>query len=232
MTNVVLTLGGVPLRDMEVPEAISFGGKQRLAVQDLLGGGRVVQALGLDDGLISFSGIFSGADAVARAQYFDGARAIGAAIPLVWDQFFYIVVIQSFSAEYRKNILIPFNITCAVVSDPLANLAIETAAVFNLVSEDLSSAAGLSGQAGLSSSLFSGNSISAISNVQGTIASIINQTSTSIVLQANVVNQTTAPILGAASMLALVESFGQSAAASQMQGYLGRAATNLTDSLL
>jgi hypothetical protein len=30
---VILTLGGVPFQDMEVPEKISFGGKQRVVVQ-------------------------------------------------------------------------------------------------------------------------------------------------------------------------------------------------------
>ena len=81
MSKIVLTLGGVPFEDMEVPEKISFGGKQRVAVQNLIGGGRVVVALGLDDGEISFTGIFSGADAVARAQELDAARALGAQLP-------------------------------------------------------------------------------------------------------------------------------------------------------
>ena len=40
MSNVILTLGGVPFQDMEVPERITFGGKQRVAVQTLLGGDR------------------------------------------------------------------------------------------------------------------------------------------------------------------------------------------------
>ncbi|MCB5944118.1 hypothetical protein [Acidocella sp. KAb 2-4] len=60
MSKVTLTLGGVAFRDMEVPEAIGFGGRQRVAVQELLGGGRAVQVLGVDEGVITFSGIFSG----------------------------------------------------------------------------------------------------------------------------------------------------------------------------
>src|SRR5271154_5082483 len=97
MTNVVLTLGGVPFQDMEVPEKISFGGQQRVAVQNLIGGGRVVATLGIDDGRISFSGIFSGTDAVARAQMLDAARASGLAVPLVWDSFYYTVIIADFT---------------------------------------------------------------------------------------------------------------------------------------
>ena len=150
MSNVVLTLGGVPFQDMEVPEKISFGGKQRVAVQNLIGGGRVVSALGIDDGKISFSGIFSGSDAVSRAQLLDAARALGASIPLVWDSFFYTVVIEGFTAEYRKTNLIPFSITCVVVNDPLASLAALTAPIANLIGNDLSVASALSGQAGFS----------------------------------------------------------------------------------
>jgi hypothetical protein len=60
MSNIILTLGGVPFQDFEVPEQIRFGGAQRLAVHELIGGGRVVDAPGDDAGEISFSGIFSG----------------------------------------------------------------------------------------------------------------------------------------------------------------------------
>jgi hypothetical protein len=123
MSNVILTLGGVPFQDMEVPEKISFGGKQRVSIHNLIGGDRVVEALGLDDGEISFSGIFFGADAASRVQMLDAARALGTALPLVWDSFFYTVIISSFKAEYRKSNLIPFSIICVVVSDPVALLA-------------------------------------------------------------------------------------------------------------
>jgi hypothetical protein len=75
MSNIILTLGGVPFQDFEVPEQIRFGGSQRLAVHELIGGGRVVDALGDDAGEISFSGIFSSSDAAAGAYRGDAPVA-------------------------------------------------------------------------------------------------------------------------------------------------------------
>jgi hypothetical protein len=147
MSNVVVTLGDVSFQDFEVPEKISFGGTQRLAVQELIGGGRVVDALGYDDGEISFSGIFSGDDAAQRAQTLDTERAAGAVLALFWDQYFYNVVIAEFAADYEKPWWIPFALRCIVASDPAVDNAV-TPAVY-LVSNDLSVVTSLLGQAGL-----------------------------------------------------------------------------------
>ncbi len=173
MSNVTLTLGGVPFKDMEIPEKIAFGGRQRLAVQNLIGGGRVVNAIGLDDGEISFGGIFSGSDAVQRAQLLDAARALGASLPLVWDGFFFTVIIASFSAEYQKTNLIPFSISCTVVGDPLATIVSMAAPLASLVGSDLTTAAALSGQAGLSLSGLSATSLAGFSTVQAALSSAL-----------------------------------------------------------
>lgn len=173
MSNVILTLGGVPFRDMEVPEKIRFGGQQRVAVQNLIGGGRVVEVLGIDDGKISFSGIFSGGDAVGRVQMLDAARALGASLPLAWDGFFYTVIIEEFSAEYRKTNLIPFSVSCVVVSDPLATLAEMTSPVTNLIGNDLSLAGAFSGQAGVSLEGVGATSIAGVSLLQGALSTAI-----------------------------------------------------------
>ena len=61
-------LGPVVFRDFEVPERINLGGRQRLAVHMLPGGGRVVDAMGPDDAPIRWSGTFSGVDAAERVR--------------------------------------------------------------------------------------------------------------------------------------------------------------------
>ena len=48
------SLGSVSFRSFEVPATINVGGAQRLAVHRLLGGIRVIDALGRDDSDISF----------------------------------------------------------------------------------------------------------------------------------------------------------------------------------
>jgi hypothetical protein len=232
MSNVVLTLGGVPFQDMEVPEKINFGGKQRVAIQNLIGGGRVVSALGLDDGEISFAGIFSGGDAVSRAQELDAARALGATLPLVWGGFYYLVVIERFAAEYRKPTLIPFSITCVVVSDPLAAAVNLVAPVANLVSRDLAAAMALSGQAGISLQGVNATSLSELASVQSLLGKGVNSAGAFLSKTVSALNNAVAPDAGVAALGRLGAMSGQLAGMTAMQGYVNRAVTNLGASLL
>ena len=232
MSNVVLTLGGVPFQDMEVPEKINFGGKQRVAVQNLIGGGRVVSALGLDDGEINFAGIFSGADAVSRAQELDAARALGAQLPLVWSGFYYVVVIEKFTAEYRKPTLIPFSITCLVVTDPLAAAASLVAPLANLVGGDLAAALALSGQAGVSLQGISATSLTGLAVVQGLLGVGVSSMGSSLGVAASSLNGAVTADAGVAALGSLGAVSGQLAGATAMQGYVNRAAVNLGASLL
>ena len=232
MSHVILTLGGVAFQDMEVPEKISFGGRQNVAVRQLIGGGRVVQTLGLDDGRISFAGIFSGSDAVTRAQMLDAARALGAPLPLVWDGFFYTVILDEFCAEYRKTNLIPFSVSCLVVSDPLASLAAVAAPVANLIGSDLAAAGALSGQAGVSLAGLSASGIAGVAAVQNALTGIVG-------MQGGALSSASAQLNGAADAQGgamAVNQLGVAssavAAATAVTGYVGRAAANLAGTLL
>jgi hypothetical protein len=232
MSGVVVTLGGVSFQDMEVPETISFGGRQRLSVQPLIGGGRVVQTLGIDDGVISFSGIFSGPDAGSRAQLLDAARALGAVLPLVWDGFFYNVVIREFVAEYRKTNLIPFVIVCTVVADPLADAAAVTAPLAAIVEQDVSAASALGGQAGVTLDAAAAASVTGLTAVRDVVTA--NVTSAGIAtLAAGAALQTASdPAAGASALGALNAASSQLAALSAMSGFVARAATNLAIELV
>ena len=136
-SDIVLLLGPVGFKDFEVPANVGFGGEQRLAVHKLLGGARVVDALGRDDCEITFSGIFSGSDATLRARALDVLRAQGLPLPLTWDVFFYTVVIRSFEADYRSGWWIPYRVACTVIRDEAgaligAGLSLATSAVSDL----------------------------------------------------------------------------------------------------
>ncbi|MBU6419068.1 MAG: hypothetical protein KGQ79_04995, partial [Proteobacteria bacterium] len=227
MGNVVLSLGNVAFQDMEVPEKISFGGKQRLAIQNVIGGGRVVEALGIDDGEISFSGIFSGTDAVSRAQLLDMARALGAQLPLVWQGFYYLVVIAGFTAEYRKPNLIPFSITCVVVTDPLAAAANAVAPIASLISGDLAAAAALSGQAGFSTMSVSAASLAALGVTQTEISGAIAASGNVLSGAVSSLNSALTPVTGVNALGQIGGSSAQLAALSGMSGYVNRAVTNL-----
>jgi len=223
MGKVSLTLGGVAFRDMEVPEAISFGGRQRVAVQELLGGGRAVQALGVDEGVITFSGIFSGADAVARAQLLDAARAAGVALPLVWDSFYYLVIIETFAAEYRKQNLIPFEIVCVVVNDVMAAVV---APLASLVASDLAAAGGLSAQAGISLLGLGTGSMAGYAAVQGQVDTVMTGSGAAVSCAAGALDAASDAGTGVGILNGLNAGAAQLAAAANMRGYVNRAAAN------
>lgn len=232
MSNVILTLGGVPFQNMEVPEKILFGGKQRVAVHNLIGGGRVVEALGIDDGMISFSGIFSGADAASRAQVLDAARALGTTLPLVWDSFFYTVIIANFKAEYRKSTLIPFSINCVVVNDPIASVAIAAESVATLVANDLAAAAGMSGQAGVSVAGLSTTSLVGYSAVQNELSSLTSSDGLTLISAVSVMDNANDTNVGIAAFGQIESTSAQLAAATNMTGYVNRAAVNVASELV
>ena len=122
MPHTILLLGPIVFQDFEVPEKVNFGGTQRLAIHQLPGGARVIDSLGRDDADISFTGIFSGADATLRARGVDELRALGMVLPLTWDVFTYSVVIREFTAQYERAGWIPFRITCTVLRDEASAL--------------------------------------------------------------------------------------------------------------
>ena len=115
-----LILGPVVLSDFEVASGVTFGGGQALAVHDLPGGMRVIDALGRRDGPITFHGYFYGDDAAARARIVDELRGQGLPLPLIWDAFFYTVVIREFVADYQCGWWIPYRINCTVLQDEAA----------------------------------------------------------------------------------------------------------------
>lgn len=110
-----LVLGGIVFADYEIPAKLHFGGKQTLAVHKLLGGVRVVDAMGPDDDDPSWSGRFQGPNATDRARALEALRASGAQVPLVFGAFMYLVVVSQVSCEYERWYQIPYAVTCTVV---------------------------------------------------------------------------------------------------------------------
>jgi hypothetical protein len=116
-----LQLGPVLFQDFEVPARVRFGGKQRLAVHQLPGGGRVVDVMGADEGALRWSGVFSGAGAAERASLLDGMRRGGAVWPVSWAGSRYTVVIEAFEADQMNPAWIPYRLSLCVVAvgDPV-----------------------------------------------------------------------------------------------------------------
>lgn len=115
--SVTLTLGEVTFSNYEIPQTINFGGSQALSIKQLVGGQRIIDAMGRIDDDITWSGLFFGSTAVFRAKFLDGMRVAGAAIPLTYSQFNYSVVIKDFKANFERNYQIPYQITVSVIQD-------------------------------------------------------------------------------------------------------------------
>lgn len=220
-----LLLGLVSFESFELPSRISWGGRQRLAVHVLPGGGRVIDAMGRDDARITWSGVFTGPDAAIRARLLDQMRGDGAVWPLTWDSFFYSVVVYEFQARFEKPNWIPYRVSCTVLRDEVealidAGLSIAAdvagdVAAGALGGVDVSAASAAIGVAGATDVGTAANAAAGLA-LNGAVAS-----------SDAVVAAPLAPPMDAGSLLISTESAGQQAQAALAGGYLRRARTNL-----
>jgi hypothetical protein len=127
MSGPILRLGDVALSGdeysfygWEQPESIPFGGEQELVVHRLVGGMRVVDAMGADDMDLTWSGRFRDVTAEMRAQRLNTLRQQGQPLVMTWSSFRYLVIIRSFRADYQQPWEIPYTITCLVIQDQTA----------------------------------------------------------------------------------------------------------------
>ena len=140
-SDLTLTLGDFTFSNLEIPASISIGGEQVLAIHKLIGGARIIDAMGRDDKPLEWGGMLLGSSALSRARYLDGLRIAGKVLALKWHEMSYNVVIQSFSADFEAFYKLPYKITCVVVQDlttPINTLAIDS--VTSLVSNDMTTA--------------------------------------------------------------------------------------------
>lgn len=112
-----VTIGGISLSEWEIPEKINFGGRQEHTVHKLIGGNRVVDAMGFDPHDVKWSGRFRGPTALQRANALEAMCSLGAQVPLIYLGKFLTVIIADFSPEPERSYEIPYTIVCTVVSD-------------------------------------------------------------------------------------------------------------------
>lgn len=177
--DTVLTLGDFEFARYEIPEKITFGGEQALAVHELVGGVRVVDAMGRIDGPLEWSGMFIGDTALDRARYLDGLRVAGLPLFLSWSELAYTVVIRSFRCDFERSYKLPYSISCIVVEDlTLPVTTIAPAGVDEWISDDMAEANALGdliGDGPLSDLLKTLDSaISAVSSFANAVQSTIN----------------------------------------------------------
>lgn len=221
-----LYLGPVAFQDFEVPERIVFGGRQRVAIHQLPGGGRVIDAMGRDDAPLAWTGIFSGPSAAARALQLDLMRAEGLAWPLVWDVFSYLVVVSDFAASYERGNWIPYRIVCSVVVDHTAILAQATLSLVEGVIADLAAGTGIAGVdlSAVTAALAGPSAVVPGSNSYAIAGIALDAASGGIAASLASAGTT---LLAATDFPTAATAARQSAQLAAAQGYVQRAKTNL-----
>ncbi len=243
MGEAILTLGGVPFQDFEIPPTITFGGAQSLAVHQLPGGQRVIDALGANDAAIGWTGIFSGANATERARMLDLARATGMMLPLTWDVFFYTVVVSSFVADYSKGWWIPYRIACTVVRDEASVLLPMLPTLANSLGGDLAAASAAAPGIDFSGALSAlaqpnatargtANYTAAVSSLQNVQTGVASQLASNDTQLGAIAAQPTptgpyAASQGATAIGQAVALTGNLSSLTTAAGYIGRALVNL-----
>jgi len=250
--DTILKLGDLEFSGTEIPEGIPFGGEQRTVVHELVGGTRVVDAMGRADMPLEWSGLFRGQTAVDRALYLDGLRISGKQVTLTWDAFSYDVVVTRFQGTFERFYQVPYKVTCTVVKDNAGQIIYPASpGIDDLVSSDMTTANTLGGLIGDSTltgvlntldtaiqqvSTFAGAVQSTVNSVLTPLAAVQSRVQVLIASTANVVSNVTTlggilpnnPISQQAAKLT-----GQVAALSQLpqlynlQSVLGRMGANL-----
>jgi hypothetical protein len=112
-----VTLGTVTLQGFEVPDSAPWGGGQALTVHKLIGGARVIDAMGVDDRAMTIRGTFLSPDADDRALQVDVMRKAGLPVPFSWSNHVYLVVIKAFEPEYQRPDRVPYALTLEILQD-------------------------------------------------------------------------------------------------------------------
>ena len=249
----VLTLGPILFTDFEIPEEMPFGGRQMLVKKTLVGGDRVVDAMGRDDGDKKWSGRFRGANAETRARQLDFLRIQGQQLILAWSSLRFLVAIEEFEANFKQPYEIPYTISCFVLSD-LSNPVLPPqpdvdATIFGDVNDagtlagEINLAGIVSAVAGVASvanavAKFSGASAPQVAGVQTSIQTALAVVNSQQVVQNGAVASSgnvagmvpgLQPVALAAALSGQSSAFVQLGQLYQLQALLGRASINVAN---
>lgn len=117
MVDTVITLGSFAFREFEIPEFINFGGEQKLSVKELVGGTRIIDAMGSSNSDPQWSGLITGQDAMQRAMQLDAMRIAGLTVDFSVFSLKYQVLIASFNFKTERYYQIHYDITLKIVID-------------------------------------------------------------------------------------------------------------------
>lgn len=146
-----VVLGSVIFEGHEVPSRIGVGGAQAVTIHRLPGGGRIIDAMGVDDGAIVWSGFFTGPAAASRARLVDAMRQGGQLVGLSFGDYAFNVVVVHFEYELQdRGALLSYRIRTEIVPDDLGQSDGSSNSILAALSNDIASAASAVAGFGLS----------------------------------------------------------------------------------
>ncbi len=98
-----LVIGALTLQGYEVPSRITIGGAQAVTIHKLPGGGRIIDAMGADDGSIAWRGLFVGPGAAQRARSLDIMRIQGTPQTLSFGDYTFNVIVVHCDYDYQQR---------------------------------------------------------------------------------------------------------------------------------
>lgn len=118
----MIILDGIEFEGFELPESLAFGGNQALVTHKMIGGARIIDAMGPDDEPITWSGRFLDEFAAEKAFRVDLLRRSGREVRLEVPAASraYRVVVSSFKAEMQRPYLFPYTIAVEIIEDLVA----------------------------------------------------------------------------------------------------------------
>jgi hypothetical protein len=121
---IIIRLGELIFNASEVPQRVNSGGSQMLVKQQLIGGVRVIDALGKNDDDIVFSGLITGIIDQERSKYLDYLRTSGIQVNFTYSSFNYSAVMRDYKPDLRMGYKNYYTITLTIIEDLNAPITI------------------------------------------------------------------------------------------------------------
>lgn len=217
MTVTRLVLDDYEFEDFEIPDRINWGGRQALSIKKLVGGVRIIEAMGADDDPISWEGRFRGPEAVARARFIDGKRKAGKPVALFWNELAFTVVIERFEPDFTAPMEVPYRICCEVLQDEAAPVtSLSTPTVDDAIASDLETAEDLT----------AGIGDSTLTSLMGGVSAAVGKVTTFLGATQDVLTSVLEPIASVQNrvtfLISEVEAVTGGALGGVISGALGR----------
>ncbi len=240
-----VVLGSVIFEGHEVPSRIGVGGAHAVTIHRLPGGGRIVDAMGVDDSAISWAGFFTGPFAATRARLVDSIRQSGEMVELSFGDYAFNVVVVHFEYDLQdRGALIAYRIRTETIPDTVAQLDDSEADTASSLSADIASATtalsgfGLTSSQAALSSVTSAIALPGPSTSPGNLATVgLAVQAAGIVVQSIVIasakslpaagDSRTLGVATSRGLIAATAAAGSLAAATQAIGYVNRSRVSL-----